>query len=391
MSLFSRVFRKSRPKPESFVIRWTQQRTIDLQAQKEITPEVMSAAFLNYLSTFATPSSHAGENDHGGARAAEVEAHFANDSALFELGCYMFGCVAGWLITEHPDLAEPVAQFFADKFVQVFRQALQIDNLRDLFVQRTSMYREFIRSGDDEEKARYHLTELIWKTYDNQKPKLYDPAHQPMLLRNAKDDLFLKIHVLSWISGLVSMLEGFDGNSDLWDSLARSVAKQGKDGDAVGVSKGVDETDIEARILPTPPTFAKSLIAATDKSYGKFQDIDDEFRWATSARLGSEFLLSFLAEAGAIRMALCVDEGFSKELEKSVGILRQERTFQDMDDQSRWAISACTGCAFTYGRLAGAKVLPKRLSLSEDQGARFFGEVANEIDRILGQRKQGCR
>ena len=116
MSLFSRVFRKSRPKPESFVVRWSRQRTTQLEGQNEITPEVMSASFLNYLCTFATPSPH---------KAPEVLAHFANDSALFELGCDMSGTVVGWLYTKHPELAEPVVKVIDDEFVQVFTQALQ--------------------------------------------------------------------------------------------------------------------------------------------------------------------------------------------------------------------------------------------------------------------------
>jgi cytochrome c-type biogenesis protein CcmH/NrfG len=216
MNLFSRVFRNRRPKPEPFVVRWSRQRTTELKAKTEVTPEVMSAAFLNYLCTFGTPSDH-----------KEVLAHFANDSTLFELGCFMLVHICGWLNTKHPKFAKPVGQCFDDEFFHVFTQALQIDTLGKLVDQRTLMYREFMRSGDNyAEKVDHHLNQLIWRTYDNQKPEPYDPAHYSMLLAGIFEAADVTIHVHSWMSGLLSMLEGFDSNSDLWNSLGRRVASQ---------------------------------------------------------------------------------------------------------------------------------------------------------------------
>jgi len=216
MSLFSRVFRNRRPKPEPFVVRWSRQRTTELKAKTEVTPEVMSAAFLNYLCTFGTPSDH-----------KEVIAHFANDSTLFELGCFMLVHICGWLNTKHHRFAKPVGQCFDDEFFHVFTQALQIDTLGKLVDQRTLMYREFMRSGDNYgEKVDYHLDQLIWRTYDNQKPELYDPAHHDHIVAGIDEVFHVRIHLHSWMSGLMAMLESFDGDSDLWNRLDRSVASQ---------------------------------------------------------------------------------------------------------------------------------------------------------------------
>src|SRR6266404_5473296 len=188
MSLFSRVFRKSRPKPETFVVRWTRQRMTAPEAQNEIIPEVIFTSFLIYLCKFAVPWADIGQNDQSDAHAAELLAHFANDSALFELGCDMFGTVVGWLYTKHPELAGPVVKVIDDEFVQVFTQALQIDNVVELVNQRRSMYREFGRSEDKAEKLRFHLSQLLWRAYDNQKPEPYNPAHHDFLIMDANDN-----------------------------------------------------------------------------------------------------------------------------------------------------------------------------------------------------------
>jgi tetratricopeptide (TPR) repeat protein len=230
MSLFSRVFRKSRPKPESFVVRWSRQRTTELEAQNESTPEVIFISFLNYLCTFATPSPDVEQNDQSDAHAVEVLAHYANDSALFELGCSVFIPIVYWLNAKHPDFAEPVAQCFSDEFVQVFKQALQIENVPELVEQRTSMYREFGRSGDAVGQVRHHLTQLLFRACDKRKPEPYDPARDAILLANESFDV--TIRALAWIDGLLSMLDSFDRDLSFWDSLGRNVAEQRKRADA---------------------------------------------------------------------------------------------------------------------------------------------------------------
>ena len=138
----------------------------------------------------------------------------------------------------------------------------------------------------------------------------------------------------------------------------------------------------------SPSAFAESLIEVTDKSYEEFQDMDDELRWGASARLGSQFLLSWLAVSEHIRKSLSAEAGFHDGLRNSVRYLRQQQEFREWDDELRWATAACTACGFTYAFLAGEKLLPESLPLSEDEGDRFFEEVAEQIDRILHQRRQ---
>ena len=93
------------------------------------------------------------------------------------------------------------------------------------------MYREIGRSEDKAEKLQYHLTQLLSRAYDNQKPEPYDPAHHDIVLGNFNYFDVME-HYLAWISGLLSMLERFDRDSGLWDSLGRNVAEQRKRADA---------------------------------------------------------------------------------------------------------------------------------------------------------------
>ena len=269
MSLFSRVFRKSRPKPEPFVVRLSRQRTTELEAQNESIPEVMSASFLNYLCTFATPYSEEG---------AEGVARFANDSALFEVGCFMLVHICGWLNTKHTAFAKPVGQRFDDELFRVFTQALQIDNLGKLVDQRISMYREFSQSEDNYERVRHHLSQLLFRAYDNHKPEPYDPSGDAILLSG--DSFDVMAHILAWMHGLASMLEGFDRDSALWDSLGRSVAEQRKH-DAVAalrveVARKLNETspwpEIVSRLKALSAEAARKIIKSTITSLNVDED-----------------------------------------------------------------------------------------------------------------------
>ena len=101
-----------------------------------------------------------------------VMTHFARDYALFELACYMYFRIDMWLFCVRSDLREKIIRVFQREFVTLFSKALKMDNTADLFKQRVNKYGELARRDADPQEYHSSLSQLIYRTKDNQKPEL---------------------------------------------------------------------------------------------------------------------------------------------------------------------------------------------------------------------------
>jgi len=178
MGILSGMFGKRGSESSSMVLQWAEKKKKDLLLHHEnkITLEVMFVGFIYAISTFAKPSPSQFPNLESYDMLVGSQADFANDSALFELGCYVYFRVEVWLFANRPQLREQVARYFLCNFIDLFAHALQITNdhgLADLAYERIGKYGELIRSGAEYEEYEYHLFHLMFRTMGNQKPQHY--------------------------------------------------------------------------------------------------------------------------------------------------------------------------------------------------------------------------
>jgi hypothetical protein len=90
VSFLSRLFGGSRVKSDSFIVQWAERKKKELRFSNEITPENMFAGFIYGLSSFAKSIEHVEASKDIEASTLISLTRFANDSALFELGCYHY-------------------------------------------------------------------------------------------------------------------------------------------------------------------------------------------------------------------------------------------------------------------------------------------------------------
>jgi hypothetical protein len=174
----------------------------------------MFARFIYGLSSFAKSIEQFKSSKDIEASAPFSLARFANDSALFELGCYHYFQVDMWLFAHRPDLRQKVSQVFIREFIHLFTQALRIRNVSELFRQRVERYAELARTGGNAEEYHRYLSQLILRTKDNQRPKPYDFDNEPPQL--VFEDMLLKINIGSWEMTMVpAMIESMEATTKL--------------------------------------------------------------------------------------------------------------------------------------------------------------------------------
>jgi hypothetical protein len=182
---------------DSFIVQWAERKKIELRFSNEITPENMFAVFIYGLSSFVRVVDKVEESRDIETSTFLSLRRFANDSALFELGCYHYFQVDMWLFAHRPDLRQWVSQVFMSEFIRLFTQALQINNVAELFRQRVDKYAELARKGANAEEYHGYLSQLILRTKDNQRPKPYDFDNEPLQL--VFEDILLKLEIANWV------------------------------------------------------------------------------------------------------------------------------------------------------------------------------------------------
>jgi hypothetical protein len=199
MNMFSRMFPKPPPKRKSFVIPWADKRRKQVESQeKKFTPEVVSAGFVYYLSTFGKID----PNNESGA-------HFAsdNDAALFEVGCYMFFYFDVMLAKNHPHLRDQYSRVLFWELASVFSQAFQDKEIGGLIQERINNYCDFFRAKEDATVYENRLFRLIEKAHGNRKPEPWQFDNEPMLYGNMNELLKMKIGFIAWAKVFMEVLE----------------------------------------------------------------------------------------------------------------------------------------------------------------------------------------
>jgi hypothetical protein len=208
MSLLSRLLNDKHATSDLFIVYWVARKMKQLRFSSEITPENMFAGFIYGLSSFAK-SSEGMESS-----VPFTLAGFSNDSALFELGCYYYFRVDMWLFAHRPHLRPRISQVFVREFIRLFTEALQMSNVAELFWQRVDKYAEIARTGANYEEYHRHLSQLILRTKDNQRPKPYDFDNEP--LQPVFEDILLKMAIASWETAMVpAMIESMEASTKL--------------------------------------------------------------------------------------------------------------------------------------------------------------------------------
>ena len=174
----------------------------------------MFAGFIYGLFSFAKSTEQFKSGNDMESSAPFSLARFANDSAFFELGCYHYFQVDMWLFAHRPDLRQWVSQVFISEFIRLFTQALQISNVAELFRQRVEKYGEIARTEGNAEDYHRHLSQLILRTKDNQRPKPYHFDNEPPQL--AFEDMLLKMAIANWEIAMVpAMIESMETTTKL--------------------------------------------------------------------------------------------------------------------------------------------------------------------------------
>jgi len=214
VSFLSRLFGGSRVKSDSFIVQWAERKKKEFKFSNEITPENMFAGFIYGLSSFAKSIEHVEASKDIEASTLISLTRFANDSALFELGCYHYFQVDMRLFANRSHLRQRISQVFISEFIRLFTQALQINNVAELFRQRVEKYAELARKGANAEEYHRYLSQLILRTKDNQRPKPYDFDNEPPQL--AFENMVLKIKIGSWEIAMVpAMVESMEATTKL--------------------------------------------------------------------------------------------------------------------------------------------------------------------------------
>lgn len=217
MGILSGLFRKPQPKTGSLLLEWAEQRSRDLQDEDEVTPEMIFAGLIYGLATFVRPrpqTEYCEKREEQGLY-DNFETEFANDSALFELGCYMFFRVDLWLFQNRPNLRRQMWLAFLHEYVSLFTPILQITNIADLLEERVRKYAALARSGAEIQQFHDYLYELILRTKGNRKPRHYDFDNEPLSL-NALQGFALGTRLETWETVMLpTILDGLEKTTDM--------------------------------------------------------------------------------------------------------------------------------------------------------------------------------
>jgi hypothetical protein len=200
MGILPGLFRKGQPKPDSLILVWAEQRMRETQYENEITPENMFAGLIYALATFVRPEPRPGQRKEKEEWDLyhSFETEFANDSTLFELGCYMYFRVDFWLFRNRRDLHGQISPVFFDEFINLFTEVLGIPNIDDLLAERLDGYIGLTGRGNEIQTYHDHLYELILRTKGNRKPGHYCTSSEHGTFVGALQEFALRAKLRTW-------------------------------------------------------------------------------------------------------------------------------------------------------------------------------------------------
>jgi len=210
MGVPSSTFGKPRPRSNSLVLEWAEEKVKDFLGEDEMTPDGVFVGLIYGLTTFVRPRpvTRSGKEEESCDLNNEFEAQYANDAVLFELGCHMYSWISAWLFLHRAELYRPITMVFLRHFTDLFAWALQIANVSDLLDERVSQYVDFVGTENAIQKSHDCLYALILRTKGNRKPEHYDFGNEPAILEGAVEEFALRTKLQTWETIMLPTLIG---------------------------------------------------------------------------------------------------------------------------------------------------------------------------------------
>ena len=201
---------------KSYLRGWADSEMEALKSSDEISIENLFTGLMYGLATFARDEPSESKLE----KFIDINKHYSNDSALFEVGCYLYFRVDLWLFKNKPNLREKISAGFIKEFNKLFSKALGIVNsyIHELFNERINKYGEMIRKGEEIKTYHFYLSQLILYTKDGSLPGKHD-FKKMKLVMNFFDDWALKMKLLSWET---TMLPSIIGSLEKYCNLLES-------------------------------------------------------------------------------------------------------------------------------------------------------------------------
>lgn len=174
MGIFSRRFSKSEWESSSLVLQWVDKKVKEHARAGGMNSDAMFAAYMYLLSLCIRPVRTPRSSESNDPSPFGSPADFGNDSALFELGCFVYSRLDVWLSANRPRHGPYVSAVLRDKFTQLFAEALNISKnaTGELVAERIVKYQDL--DLDDPEAQYSVLFPLILRTKGNQRPQRFD-------------------------------------------------------------------------------------------------------------------------------------------------------------------------------------------------------------------------
>lgn len=152
MSFFSRAFRAKRK--TSYVQVWTKKNL--MRIKKQMSPADLFVHMIGFIVDYFDDWDESWADDEELIKASKDKAQYAKapysgDATTFEIACYFFFLTDMWLSENRPEHREMVGQIYFNQLVDLFIEALGIDNVPDLVDERC---RKYIKFKIEEKKRR---------------------------------------------------------------------------------------------------------------------------------------------------------------------------------------------------------------------------------------------
>ena len=191
MGLLKNIFKKTVNK-KTFVRNWSNKEFNRIQNDDKVNCECLFISMMYSLSGFSA----LGDSD---SILDELDDIYENDTVLFEVGCYFFVLVDSWLLLKKPEFRNEMTSYFGHRFVELFSEALNLDNIKELFFQRTNKYRELITINESVEN---HVVELVLRSARDV-PTNYSFSSNEAIEIDAIKNIVVKVRLNSFIEHIV--------------------------------------------------------------------------------------------------------------------------------------------------------------------------------------------
>lgn len=205
----------------SKVYGWAERETKRLseEAKADDPESLMKALSVSLIYSFTNPPISKSCSTDIGKLFQKTELRYSGDSSLFEVGCYAYFRIDLWHVQKglEKQRKKILHTFLIPKFIQVFQDFLDADNLHIVFNNRLQLYGHLIRSEPD--RIPFFFTQLILRSADNNKPTIYnfEPSSFPLLFVGINDEFFIHTDFNSFNKIMLPLC--FDSISKVYEML----------------------------------------------------------------------------------------------------------------------------------------------------------------------------